>query len=131
MTELGYPTSAKEMSRRLGEISADTSTIGGGVLGDGSSPLGSHEAEGTLLRSLAHQTLLPIFGPLLAVRFVIRFGGDEFVGLLQGWVRFWVLDVQVMDDPGDQHLLTTGFKVPPAPAIPRLLRITADVPTIR
>jgi len=131
MTELGYPTSAKEMSRRLGEISADTSTIGGGVLGDGSSLLGSHEAEGTLLRSLAHQTLLPIFGPLLAVRFVIGLGGDEFVGLLQGWMRFWVLDVQVMDDLGDQHLLTTGFQVPPAPAIPRLLRITSDVPNLR
>src|SRR5215218_2488674 len=62
---------------------------------------------------------------------VIRFRADEFVGLLQGWVRFWVLDVQVMDDLGDQNLLTTGFQVPPAPAVPRLLRIAADVPIIR
>jgi hypothetical protein len=57
-------------------------------------------------------------------------GSDEFVGLLQGWVGFWVLDIQVIDDLGEQGLLTTGFKVPTAPAIPRLLR-TAEMPIIR
>jgi len=61
---------------------------------------------------------------------LIRLGEDEFGGLLQGWVSFWVLDVQVMDDLGDQYLLTTSFKVTTASAIPRLLPIIADVPII-
>ncbi len=56
-------------------------------------------------------------------------GGNQFVGLLQGVVCFWVLARQVIDDLGDQLLLTTGFKVPMAPAIPRLLR-SAQVPII-
>jgi len=57
-------------------------------------------------------------------------GTDEFGGLLQGWVSFWVLDVQVIDDLGDQYLFTTGLKVPPAPAVPRVLQMSADVPII-
>jgi hypothetical protein len=58
----------------------------------------------------------------------IRLGDDELLDLLQRWVRFWVLDVQVIDDLGHQRPLATSFKVPTAPAIPRYpLRITADV----
>ena len=62
-------------------------------------------------------------------RLVIGFGAKQFFGQLKGRVCFWVLDRLVIDDLGDQRLLTSGVKVPMAPAIPRLLR-TAEVPII-